>query len=141
MNGVVNNCSCAGPCCCAVPLEFVRLRYYYGQRLGVIDFSDEQSYLGGKQRFHNLRAHGIGVLCGLRADRFVFPQGAPAATPATVLRVSRGAALDGCGREIVVGGDQCIDVAAWYLQNRNRPGVAAWTAPAVPEVPPAERRL
>ena len=132
----VCGCQCEGECCCAVPVEFVRLRYYFGQRLGVVDFSDEQSYHAGKQRFHNLRLHGLGVLCGLRADRFVFPQGAPPATPTTVLRVTRGAALDGCGREIVVGGDQCIDVAAWFLANRAKPGVAAWLAPPL-AAPPA----
>jgi hypothetical protein len=99
------------------PAEFVRLRYFFGQRLGVVDLADEQSYLVGKQRFHNLRAHGVGVLCGLRADRYVFPQSAPPTSPTTLLRVRRGAALDWCGREIVVGWDQCIDVAAWFAQH------------------------
>src|SRR5687768_1949891 len=88
--------------CCPLPPEFVRMRYFFGQRLGVVDFAEEQSYHAGKQRFHNLRAHGSGVLCGLRAERFVWPMGA--AGPSTVLMVRRGAALDACGREIVVGG-------------------------------------
>src|SRR5262245_51949706 len=109
---------CAGEDGCVVaPAEFVRLRYYFGQRLGVVDLSDEQAYVVGKQRFHNARAHGAGVLCGLRAERYRFPQGAAATTPTTLLRVRRGAALDACGREIVVGWDQCIDVAAWWRQN------------------------
>src|SRR5207249_2616313 len=109
---------CAGDETCLVPpAEFVRLRYFFGQRLGVVDLADEQSYLVGKQRFHNLRAHGTGVLCGLRAERYVFPQGSLATDPTTLLRVHRGAALDGCGREIIVGWDQCIDVAAWYAQH------------------------
>ena len=128
---------CAADCACLVaPAEFVRLRYFFAQRLGVIDFADEQSYLVGKQRFHNRLAHGVGVLCGLLAERYVFPQGSPAhlSTPATVegegeardrrrngdattlLRVLRGTAFDDCGREIVVGWDQCIDVAAWFAQ-------------------------
>jgi hypothetical protein len=102
---------------CVMPAEFVRLRYFFGQRLGVVDLADEQSYLVGKQRFHNRYAHGAGVLCGLTAERFVFPQGADPATATTLLRVRRGAALDWCGREIVVGWDQCIDVAAWYAQH------------------------
>jgi hypothetical protein len=105
--------------CCTLPAEFVRLRYFYGQRLGVVDLADEQSYLAGKQRFHNLRAHGVGVLCGLSAERYVCPQGAPPNTPTTLLRMRRGAALDWCGREIVVGWDQCIDVAAWLAQHPN----------------------
>jgi hypothetical protein len=108
---------CAGQACLVSPAEFVRLRYFFGQRLNVVDLADEQSYFAGKQRFHNARAHGAGVLCGLTADRYVFPQGSPPATATTLLRVHRGAALDACGREIVVGWDQCIDVAAWYAQH------------------------
>jgi hypothetical protein len=109
-------CGCSGPCDCP-PAEFTRLRYAYGMRLGSVELSDEQSYLVGKDRFHNVRCHGAGVLCGLRVDRFVWPQGAPTGTPSTVLRVTRGAALDGCGREVLVPCDQCIDVAAWFAVN------------------------
>jgi hypothetical protein len=118
MRGTLTADACAGTGDCLIPpAEFVRLRYFFGQRLGVVDLADEQSYLAGKQRFHNLRAHGAGVLCGLRAYRYVYPQGSPPSSPATLLRVSRGAALDWCGREIVVGWDQCIDVAAWFAQH------------------------
>jgi hypothetical protein len=109
-------CGCSGPCDC-LPAEFTRLRYSYGMRLGQVELSDEQSYLVGKDRFHNMHCHGSGVLCGLKVERFVWPQGAPASTPTTVLRVSRGAALDGCGREVLVPCDQCIDVAAWFAVN------------------------
>jgi len=116
-------------CCAAIPPEFVRLRYFFGQRLGVVDFHDEQAYHTGKMRFHNRHLHGAGVLCGLLVSRFVFPQGAPPNTPTTVLRVSKGAALDACGREIVVGADQCIDVNAWYQLNKNREEVKSWTVP------------
>jgi hypothetical protein len=117
-----------GASCWTVPAEFVRLRYFFGQRLGVVDLSDEQGYVVGKQRFHNLRAHGAGVLCGLRAERYVFPAGAPPATSTTLLLVRRGAALDGCGREVIVGWDQCIDVAAWYRQNlAGKPELADWS--------------
>jgi len=116
--------------CWSVPAEFVRLRYFFGQRLGVVDLADEQSYFVGKQRFHNLRAHGVGVLCGLSAERYVYPAGAPPATPTTVLLVRRGAALDACGREVIVGWDQCIDVAAWYAKHvATKPGLAEWADP------------
>lgn len=116
--------------CWTVPAEFVRLRYFFGQRLGVIDLSDEQSYVVGKQRFHNLRAHGSGVLCGLALERYVYPAGAPPTTPTTVLLVRRGAALDACGREIIVGWDQCIDVAAWFQKHvASIPGLAKWQDP------------
>jgi hypothetical protein len=118
MTGTRATDPCAGEGTCLIPpAEFVRLRYFFGQRLGVVDLADEQSYVVGKQRFHNLRLHGVGVLCGLRAMRYVYPQGSAETTPTTLLRVRRGAALDACGREIVVGCDQCIDVAAWYAQH------------------------
>src|ERR1041384_6812467 len=109
-------CLSAGGCL-TPPAEFVRLRYFFGQRLGVLELADEQSYVVGKQRFHNLRLHGVGVICGLRAERYVFPQNAAASATTTHLKVDRGAALDAGGREIVVGWDQCIDVAAWYQQH------------------------
>lgn len=109
----------SGDDCCTLPAEFVRMRYYFGQRLGVVDLFDEQRYHAGKQRFHNLRGHGHGVLCGLTAERFAAPGGGP---PTTVLRVNRGAALDPCGREIVVGADQCVDIAAWFQKHRARLG-------------------
>lgn len=113
---VMDPCAKEHACECS-PAEFVRLRYFFGQRLGVVDLSDEQAYLVGKHRFHNARAHGIGVLCGLRAERYATAQGGTTAAT-TLLRVRRGSALDACGREIIVGWDQCIDVAAWYAQHR-----------------------
>jgi len=121
-----NGCGCgSGDDLCAVlPPEFVRVRYYYGQRLGVMELNDEAAYHEGKHAFHNARLHGVGVVCGLSAQRFAAVAGAPT----TVLRVSRGVALDACGREVVVGADQCIDVAAWLALNRTRPRVAAWLA-------------
>ena len=118
-------CGCGTIDCCAMPPEFVRVRYYFGQRLGVMELNDEAAYHAGKQAFHNARLHGAGVLCGLRAERFVFPAGT---TATTVLRVTKGAALDWCGREIVVGADQCIDLAAWFAANRARPELKGWTA-------------
>jgi hypothetical protein len=131
MNAVAKNCCSETDvsCCAAIPPEFVRLRYFFGQRLGVVDFHDEQAYHTGKMRFHNRHLHGAGVLCGLRVERFVFPQGAPPSTPTTVLRVTRGAAIDACGREIVAGADQCIDVNAWYQVNKTREEVKAWAVP------------
>jgi len=101
----------------------VRLRYFYGKRLGVVDFIDEQRYHAGKLRFHNQRLHGAGVLCGLGAALF--------APGETVLRIGKGAAIDACGREIVVGYDQCIDVDAWYARWRDErlADDPSWTPP------------
>jgi hypothetical protein len=99
---------------CVVPYEFVRLRYFFGQRLGVLELTDQQAYGMAKQRFHNVRLHGAGVLCGLKADRYL-PTGS---ATTTLLRVSNGAALDGCGREMVVPWDACVDVAAFVRTAR-----------------------
>ena len=123
MSDMKCGCGCGGSggCCAINPSVFVRMRYFYGQRLGVVDFQDEQSYHSGKQRFHNHLLHGSGVVCGLNVERFVHPQGSPPSTKTTVLRVTRGTAIDACGREIVVGTDQCIDVNAWFQANRTRP--------------------
>lgn len=112
--------------CWTMPLEFVRMRYFYGQRLGVMELSDQASYHAGKHAFHNARLHGIGVLCGLSAERYVFVP----ATTTTVLRVARGAALDACGREVIAGADQCVDLVAWYAKNRARADVVSWVAGA-----------
>jgi hypothetical protein len=127
MHDTINGCGCgcgSGCACGTLPAEFVRVRYYFGQRLGVMELSDQFFYHAGKMAFHNLRLHGFGVLCGLRAEK----QKPAAGTLSTVLRVTRGAALDPCGREIVVAVDQCIDVAAWFAKNRARPALAGWTA-------------
>jgi hypothetical protein len=109
-------CGCGGGCGCGHG-EFVRMRYYYGQLLGATDLSDEQAYLVGKRRFHNVRLHGWGVLCGLRVERYSPPPSADT-TPATILRVLSGAAIDRCGNEIIVPGDYCIDVNAWLLTKK-----------------------
>lgn len=97
--------------CGTLPPGFVRLRYFFGKRMGVADFLDEQRYHGGKMRFHNQRLHGAGVLCGLAVAR-------QSATD-VLLRVGKGAAIDACGREIVVGYDQCIDLDGWYQRERD----------------------
>ena len=108
-----------GPCG-TLPSGFVRLRYFFGKRMGVADFVDEQRYHTSKHRFHNQRLHGAGVLCGLGVAR---------QEPTEVmLRVGKGAAVDACGREIVVGYDQCIDLDAWLRRELAERGAidATW---------------
>ena len=117
----MSGCGCgSGSACTTEPAEFVRVRYYFGQRLGVMDLNDQFLYHAGKLAFHNVRLHGFGVLCGLEVAK----QKPPAGTASTVLRVSTGSAIDACGREIVVGVDQCVDVAAWFARNKKRPALA-----------------
>lgn len=124
MSSTTSDCPSFDACgpCGTLPGGFVRLRYFFGKRMGVVDFVDEQRYHAGKHAFHNQRLHGAGVLCGLAVTR--------QAPTEQVLRIGRGAALDACGREVIVGHDQCIDVAAWFQRERT---ARAATEPTWPD--------
>lgn len=98
--------------CGCLPPGFSRLRYFFGKHLNVADFIDEQRYHRLKNRFHNQRLHGAGVICGLSLSLLE--------ADGTIVRVAKGAALDRCGNEIIVAYDQCIDVNAWYQEERQR---------------------
>ncbi len=122
-----HDCPPFDPCgpCGTLPGGFVRLRFFFGKRMGVADFVDEQRYHAGKMRFHNQRLHGAGLLCGLAVARM---------SPTELfLRVGKGAAIDSCGREIVVGHDQCIDLDAWFQREltERREKDATWPAAAL----------
>lgn len=93
---------------CDLPTGFFRVNYFHGKEMRLADYVDEQRYHAGKMRFHTEKLHGAGILCGLKLSA-MDPEG-------TLLRVGRGAAIDDCGREIVVGISQCVDVAAWFRQ-------------------------
>ncbi|MEH2546700.1 hypothetical protein V1283_003345 [Bradyrhizobium sp. AZCC 2262] len=94
------------PVGCGLPAGFFRVRYFSGKQMRLADYVDEQRYHAGKMRFHNEHLHGAGILCGLKVS-LLDPCG-------LVIRVGKGAAIDACGREIVVGFDQCVDVEAWF---------------------------
>ena len=75
-----------------------RVRYYYGERLGVKQFQMEQDYGKWKQWLINRLAVGKGVLCGLRVS-----------IDDDKLCIDPGVAFDGLGREIIVPVRACID--------------------------------
>ncbi len=102
----LNQQSDCGVARCELPAGFFRVNYFHGKEMRLADYVDEQRYHAGKMRFHNEKLHGAGILCGLKLSA-MDPEG-------TLLRVGRGAAIDACGREIVVGFSQCVDVAAWF---------------------------
>ncbi|MFI5177705.1 MAG: hypothetical protein ACHQO8_04040 [Vicinamibacterales bacterium] len=58
--------------CADVPY-FDRLNYFYGQMLGVREFTAEQTYFREKLKLHNRCLHGYGTVCGLE----VTPKWAP----------------------------------------------------------------
>ena len=53
--------------CLALP-RFERVKYFYGQLLGVREFQSEQSYFYEKHRLHNRYLHGYGTVCGLAVE-------------------------------------------------------------------------
>jgi hypothetical protein len=91
----------------ALPADpYTALRFHFGMLLGVDDFEVEQGFHHGKQRLHNAWLHRDGVVWGLGVgvDR-------------GEIRVERGLALDGAGRELHLDDPACLSVAAWYAQH------------------------
>jgi hypothetical protein len=104
----------------ALPVNpFWAPRYHFGMLLGVDDFETEQAYHRGKLRLHNAWLHGEGVVWGMGVD---LPEvdGDPDALRGEV-RVHPGLALDAAGRELYLEVPMCVDLAAWYRENRDDP--------------------
>ncbi len=72
---------------------FERNNYFYGKLLTVRDFETEQDYFNEKRHLLNRFVHGAGIVCGLHTE-IVDNRG---------VRLDPGVAIDGWGREIVVG--------------------------------------
>lgn len=107
--------------CLPLP-TFERVKYFYGQMLGVREFRAEQSYFHDKHRLHNRYLHGFGVVCGLGVVPCAVPPDPCQGTPSTgetalvpqersqpvelpeelCLEVECGLAIDCQGNEIVV---------------------------------------
>ena len=83
--------------------QFQRNRYFYGKLLTVEDFNTEQRYLNEKRHLINKNILGSGICCGLEVDSLIKQDQTWQA------KISRGLAIDCCGREIVVGGLQEIN--------------------------------
>lgn len=89
-----------------------RVNYEFGLVLGVDDFRQEQLYFLEKDYLHSRALHGYGTVFGLEvtADR-------PADNSDEMLiTVQPGMALDQLGRPIVVRGEQCARLGAWYAK-------------------------
>jgi len=95
--------------------RFERVKYFYGQLLGVREFQSEQSYFLDKHRLHNRYLHGYGVVCGLEVRLAggppdpCAPHGEGAAAAARV-ELGAGLALDCLGNEIAVRGPVTVDL-------------------------------
>ena len=85
---------------------FVRNNYFTGKLMTAADFIDEQTYHSEKQRHHNARLHGSGVVCGLRVHEH------PSADcRKRYVIVEPGSAIDCCGHEILIPDAEIVDVA------------------------------
>jgi hypothetical protein len=88
---------------CLIP-TFERNRYFFGKPMTVRDFEAEQQYLIGQGRLQHRLIHGSGIICGLIPSDPKFIESKP-----TIL-LSEGAALDCCGKLIVVNKADPIEV-------------------------------
>jgi hypothetical protein len=91
---------------CGAIGSFTRNHYFTGKMLLVGDFDTEQRYVVDKLRHHHQRLHGWGVVCGLK----VKPHGNPDCRDRFVI-VEPGTAVDCCGREILVGVEELVELA------------------------------
>lgn len=80
----------------------VRVRYFDRQFLRTQDFVDEQAYHLAMRRRHNVAHHRWGIVRGLQIS---FAEGSFAVAP--------GMAVDGFGRELIVGESRQISVGAF----------------------------
>lgn len=70
-----------------------RVNYFHGQLLGVDDFQAEQDYHREKQRLHNRRLHGSGVVSGLTVSL-------GGSTSRPMIAVKPGVGIDAVGNEL-----------------------------------------
>jgi hypothetical protein len=101
--------------------RFERIKYFYGQLLGVREFQSEQRYFVDKHRLHNRYLHGYGVVCGLEVAPVVVtpdpcaPEHVAHAAPGTphaYVEIAPGLALDCLGNEIAVAWPTRVDLLA-----------------------------
>ena len=98
--------------------RFERVKYFYGQLLGVREFQSEQRYFLDKHRLHNRYLHGYGVVCGLEVAPVVVtsdpcaPGRAAPGEPDAHVEIAPGLALDCLGNEIAVAWPTRVDLLA-----------------------------
>lgn len=83
---------------------FERVNYFFGQLLGVDDFTAEQRYQRGKHALHHRSRSGAGVVWGLAVTADV---------GAGTVSVNAGMALDGRGRELIVAATTTVSLTDW----------------------------
>lgn len=96
--------SCCAPSCELGP--FSRNNYFTGKLLLERDFIDEQHYFVDKNRLHNSRLHGSGVVCGLQVVQHSNPD-----CQSRLFLLKPGLALDCCGNEILVRQEEQFELS------------------------------
>jgi DNA-binding beta-propeller fold protein YncE len=91
---------------CGIP-QLARNNYFTGKLMVERDFTDEQRYFIGKDRRHNQQLHGWGTVCGLKVK-----QHPNEACQSQYVIIEPGAAVDCCGREIIVQREEYFDFRA-----------------------------
>jgi hypothetical protein len=92
---------------------FTSLQLHFGMLLGVDDLETLAANPRGKTRLHQAWLHREGVVWGLGLE-MVRDRGE--------LKVNPGLAVDACGRELHVDGEQCVNLGRWFARHRNDPG-------------------
>lgn len=95
---------------CEIP-QLGRNTFFPGKIMEARDFLDEQRFFLGKDRRHVQLLHGWGTVCGLK----VLPHKNPACQTQYVV-IAPGAAVDCCGREILVRHEEVFDFRTSVLK-------------------------
>ena len=105
-------CGCGGTDCPACQGQgIVRPRFFAGQLLTEDDLQLLTDYVGHKNRLHNRRLFGAGVVCGLEVSCHPCGKGQVIVHP--------GYALDCCGNDLMLACAQALDIPA-MIRNLRR---------------------
>jgi hypothetical protein len=118
----------SAPCSGCETAAFVRPRFFAGQLLTDDDLGALLDYTVAKQRFHNARLFGAGVVCGLGVEC--------GPCDSTQIVIEPGYALDCCGNDLVLTCQRTLDLAPMVrdLQARQK-GRSDCTDPCPPPAP------
>lgn len=110
-----------------LPVDPFRSLYvHFGMLLGVDDFQTLDAYHRGKMWYHNAWLHGSGVVWGLAVqlpNRSDSEDDDETTQFSGEIRVAKGLALDGMGRELLLDQAACLNLSAWYKVNKDKPEV------------------
>jgi hypothetical protein len=120
-------------CSACETASFVRPRFFAGQLLTEDDLGMLIDYTVAKQRFHNARLFGEGVVCGLTVEC--------GPCDSTQIVVQPGYALDCCGNDLVLTCQRTLDLAPMIRELSGRQkGRSDCTDPCPEPSAPAQQK-